>query len=665
MNQDSNNFNSINSTNNQAYQPLNNNQPLSNNQPINSNEVINNNMMQPINNTPIVSSTPQVNNISNINQNNINYTSEVPVNNSNNINQPVINNIQNQNVIPTQPNNMSNINSQTKKTNTILFIIIGVVAFILIALAAFFGIKTLIGGKNNKDISPTDALLSSEVFFFKGKDSEGKVKYALIDKNGNNLTDFIYDKVSINSEIFNGASLVQKDDKYGIINSKGKEIVKLGEYEFISYRDGGLYQARDKNNKYHVINSKGKVVYTYKSISSLTIDLRSFDDSELFSYAVDGTKLILFNVDGKKLKEYEINKDANSIGLGKEYMDNYLGDADDLYSSIYYNGNLTIYDNSNYKVVFDGKLDYPYRLHYVAYDNKTFYLSPITYYGSDNGKDKKNIIIYKNKITEIDTSSVEYNNNYLIGTFKDDNDKYLINPDGSKGQKLYNGDLGTAYYIDNKNFALSTSSPNKKVEFYVNGKNVKTVEDIYINTAPKNDTYLVRVGKDNTSGLTWYNKNGERILSDNYKDLTSVDENERGIAKKSDSSKEILIDKSGKQKSKEYDDISSLYVTKDKPYYVIKDDSKYGLMDKDGKLIIKPKYTNSLSDYKIINDDTVVIGNINSDEAEVFSVKKGVLLKGKPSDLRLDKNYIIHSYSDNGTYHKDYYTYNGKKFYSE
>lgn len=124
-------------------------------------------------------------------------------------------------------------------------------------------------------------------------------KYAFYDLNGEKITNANYDYV-YNFDI-NGLARVEHDREYFLINKEGKKVG--GTYESIVNHDGDYYIVRNKDDKYGVINSKGEELLEleYESIVNYTVDLKNYlelvreDEHQL--YSVDKKKVIL---DGKE-----------------------------------------------------------------------------------------------------------------------------------------------------------------------------------------------------------------------------------------------------------------------------------------------------------------------------------------------------------------------------
>lgn len=93
-------------------------------------------------------------------------------------------------------------------------------------------------------------------------------KYEFVNKKGNVITKKAYEELSDFNK--NGYAIVSNDNLYGVIDSKGKEIID-GKYDEIIFLNDNLFKNVKKisknelfifkeNNKYGIINSDGKVV---------------------------------------------------------------------------------------------------------------------------------------------------------------------------------------------------------------------------------------------------------------------------------------------------------------------------------------------------------------------------------------------------------------------
>ncbi len=104
--------------------------------------------------------------------------------------------------------------------------------------------------KEGKELKNTDVYTSNKLFVDK-KDG----KYGFVDKNGNVLVDYQYDKAFELNEF--GFATISKDGKWGAMNEQGQEIVPptyeikdqkepsfIGEYYRVIYGFGEFYYTK-------------------------------------------------------------------------------------------------------------------------------------------------------------------------------------------------------------------------------------------------------------------------------------------------------------------------------------------------------------------------------------------------------------------------------------
>ena len=155
-------------------------------------------------------------------------------------------------------------------------------------------------------------------------------KYEFVNKKGNVITKKAYEELSDFNK--NGYAIVSNDNLYGVIDSKGKEIIDE-KYDEIIFLNDNLFKNVKKisknelfifkeNNKYGIINSDGKVV--------IKANYDDFDTITTKYPIIEGTyngEKILINL--KTLKELSI-KVSDKV----EIYDNYI-----ISSLNYYNYN--------------------------------------------------------------------------------------------------------------------------------------------------------------------------------------------------------------------------------------------------------------------------------------------------------------------------------------
>ena len=80
-------------------------------------------------------------------------------------------------------------------------------------------------------------------------------KFGFVDRNGNLVIPFVYEKAC---DFHEGLVAVKKDDKWGFINKNGEIVIPL-EYDFVCDFHEGLAMV-SKNNKWGFINKDGEIV---------------------------------------------------------------------------------------------------------------------------------------------------------------------------------------------------------------------------------------------------------------------------------------------------------------------------------------------------------------------------------------------------------------------
>lgn len=157
-------------------------------------------------------------------------------------------------------------------------------------------------------------------------------KYNFIDKKGTILNDGAYDEATEFNK--NGYAIVSNDKNYGIINNKGKEIIKLS-HLYIDFIDEDLFKLlsetynkdlfiyKDKNT-YGFINSKDNI-----EIDAIYDNIKYITDDYPIVLVKYSNELLLVNLAlGKelpiKIKSDNIKVKSNYIVINNDYY-NYSG----------------------------------------------------------------------------------------------------------------------------------------------------------------------------------------------------------------------------------------------------------------------------------------------------------------------------------------------------
>lgn len=465
-------------------------------------------------------------------------------------------------------------------------------------------------------------------------------KYALFNEDGKQLTKFIYDDTY---GFVNGTAIVKKDKEVGIINSNGKMTVPFGKYKYIHHK-GNLYTSvEDKDELYHqyLIDGKGKVVYSldnYKELNYMSELYIVLEDQKRNNY-------VILNTDGKEL--VKLPKVSSSDKLIINDINGYV--------SISYNNKTMIYNLKTAQQLYSYDSPIKYCLDDISDDESVMTL--ISCSDSDNLPKKYYVTIKNGKLHTYDENS-ECDSVYQYGKKlicqKKYSHQYIIDSNFNVGMEITKSN-----YIDDNNYALTVGEQGKEsVQIYQNGNLVKEIPcmSVYDNGPSDKNMYILKsvyskeCGKNITYG--YYNTNGDMLINKMYESARYFDNN--GLAQVSDDEKNYyLINKNGVQVSEIYSRISSEH-----DYYITKNNKLEGILNKEGKEIYSPNY----SDVKIVNHGNKLYVLLKSTDSKYIVydlINNKEIIK---SDSILDINspdYIIGVANNK----KQYYTYNGTKFY--
>ena len=463
----------------------------------------------------------------------------------------------------------------------------------------------------------------ADAFFFKGDDD----KYALISKEGKQLTDYMFDDAYYTFK--DGYTVVSDDGKYGIMEDNGKMKVKYGKYEYI-LNVGGLYLAtkgEEADYQSSYITGSGKVVIS----NTKDYELKTDASNSYISTFKYNNALVVYNYKGKKI---------TSLSDGKDL---FMHD-EDVYAAIASDGKVVIVNAQKGKVLASFKDDKTYCINGVNEDGSIISINTCenSYYNSASADEDFKLIVNGKVIDtedECDFVSLQYDNVMCVK----DSERYLLN---SKYERSVSFDEELAY-VDGDNYAIYKDG---SVLVYKDGKKVATIENVDdLNTGKVNDTYLVELDNDK---YAFYNLDGKEVLTVEYDYVNAFDENERAIV--STDRDYYLINKKGEKVAGPY-----YYISAYDDYYVVKNkEDMYGAIDKDGKVLVDLKY-DDIDSYTADLDSYLKL--TKDDKQSLYSVKDKKIVIGEQDRLGMYDYYIeAHNGSD-----ILYFTYNGKQFYEK
>ncbi|MCH5166641.1 MAG: WG repeat-containing protein [Erysipelotrichales bacterium] len=509
---------------------------------------------------------------------------------------------------------MKKVINVIKKYKLLISLVIGLIIAIWLISCLIGAISASSASKKNPEATTS--------FFIKNKDN----LYALFNEKGKQLTDFIY---STAGDIYNGVARVKtKNGDFGIINEKGKYVVKLKKYETIS-QYGSLFKSSKEDNNY-LLNKKGK-----KILSKGEYDTQTFTNVDSFIVVLKGNKYKIINYNGKEIYSFKLGEkvDDSIIPSGDEYKN---------YGIVSYNGLNVLFNAKTGKVISKIKDDKHYCINGISEDETIFSLnSCVIWYETNDNVDYKVLVNKHIKDVPKECTKVALNNDVLTCTT--DDGVFLLDDK----LKLTDVNLTNITYKDNSNYAIIKDST---IEFVKNNKVVSKLENAVLADKgySKDGIYLVYQNGE----YSFYNEKGKKLFDKSYKSAGGFDTN--SLARVSENGEKFyFINTKGKKIS---DTFNLSYLSKD--YYIITIDSKKGIMDNKGNILVDAKY----DDVEIKNNNKDAYVSLKKDNKYIL-----VNLKTKKEVLSLEHDPIYYDHYLKVTSEADtkYYTYTGKLLYEE
>lgn len=506
-----------------------------------------------------------------------------------------------------------------------------------IMLLVFTGTVLFTTGCGKKTVNKEDeAVLEGSFFWY-----DSNNKYALFNSDGKKLTDFIF---TSKESFINGTAIVKQDDKYGIINEKGKMIVDFGTYKYIK-RAGGLYEVTNDEYDSFLLDNQGKVLYDLDKYS-----LNKYTEIDTFSILKEKEtkKYIVINYEGKEITSFDEEKDSKDPRVSGK----------DKYGVIYYGGENYIIDTDKKSVITKFSDDSGYCIKDVMDDDSIILNACSAWYESNVKVAYK--VVKKNKLYDIDSTceGILIKDNILY--CRVNGDDYVLD---SNYKKLYNS-KNVAFdsklnYIKNH----SESTVKDSVDFYDSKNNVvqnvkcrKLVETDY----SKNGIFVLGTYYSTECGTSdgryeYYNASGKKLFDKDFDEANLFDNQGNAIVKE-DTIHYYLMNEKGKQLTDTYTKIVKL----DDYYKVTNSDKNVGIVDKNGKVVLPCEYKDIVLDTRY--GRTYASYTKDNETYTLYSIDdKKVIFEAKSSGhISTDNGNFC--YSENGI-RRCYLYKNGKKFY--
>ena len=380
-------------------------------------------------------------------------------------------------------------------------------------------------------------------------------KYGIINLKGKKITKAIYDEI-IGLPYKEGELLVKKDDKFGVINIKGNKIVPI-EYENIVV--DGYYTEEDKyKNAGYIVTKKSDDGYRKGYINNKGKEILKTDYNELERVINIEDKENLY-LNCAKNGQYGINKNGKDI-INHEYQSIFYEKANNVFK---------IEKSKKYGIAnIDGKVIIPIQFEQIDITGNYIYAhndQGITVY-DNTGKEVK----FDTNVAVINTE----NKKYKIKVNSKNGIKYgLID---NEGVQLIKEKYNYMSYLFDNYFVVSNEQAKLGV---VNSKDKVLIELENDLLQKIENTNIIKSSKDKSKTITIYSRDMTK-LCDIQDARIEVKENYVKIYNEVETK---YFDKDGKE-------LTNTEVYTNNKLFVAEEDGKYGYKNKQGEIVISPKY---------------------------------------------------------------------------
>ncbi len=371
-------------------------------------------------------------------------------------------------------------------------------------------------------------------------------------------------------ELGNHLIKVEKDNKYGYINSDG-ELVLDYIYDMAEdfYYKYGIVK---KDETYYLIDEKGNTKFEGSNISYI---------KDIGEYLIDGT-----------LYDYKLNKVSNYSNLSYLLEGFYLFNQDNVSGIINYKGKL-IYkeDSNNIEILVKEKDSYLNGLYAVIKKNSK--------YGIINLYNGMIIVEYQDKeIIPLGNNFFKMNNEYL---YLDENRVAAK----SKNEITFYNIKEEVLNVNNKKYVLSTAEYRDNID----------IPNITSTTNFENKTGVEKYLSVDGVGLI---QNKKVLVSPIYKDITFIDYDLFEYVYKETGNKIVLLLLNDKTYLYSYNNKKILYIFDTDKIEIDKNTSFVKYTDSNGNHFVYNLLSNKYGYYK---EDSVFFSNYMLDNGKIYNIE--------------------------------------------
>lgn len=433
----------------------------------------------------------------------------------------------------------------------------------------------------------------------------------------------------------NGYGIIEKNGKQGIIDVDGKISVKLGKYHDIK-SVGYLFSGVNSKGHRELINGDGD------KISDLKHDkLHSVDGVDVIVLETKD-KYEVLDAAGKSLVDFD-KENKSKLRLNADSINNLL--------AVQYNDKEYLIDGNKSELVIDFDSNKLFKI--IGIDKNKILLGYIPKDAKVKGADFKLINDGKMAFESDDKySSMYLKDGQIIAEKKQILTNDLLNDEGKAVLAITHRN-----YINDHTYVEQNKIDLDKLDFYKDGKKIKTVDGLTINEydpIAKEGCYLLKTIDSAKLGIVgnqyyFYNADGKKINKDPL--IQAQPFNDTKLAIVSENGKEsYLINKKGKKVSGFYDNITYI----GNKMYSARKDNQLTVLDDKGHKVVDGEYNQAVvamvdgNCYLLLQNDSL---------ARVYSCKeKKIILKNE--GMVYIRNGYIEINKDNMTM---YFTLDGER----
>lgn len=384
----------------------------------------------------------------------------------------------------------------------------------------------------------------------------------------------------------------KKDDKYGLINFEGKEIVKpiYDEIDSLPYKEGELLVKQD--DKYGAINIKGNKLIKIQ-YDNIEVDEYYTDEArcKYAGYIVtikteEGYRYGYLNYEGRNILDTEYNE----ISRVNDIIDNN-------------NSYIICAKNGQYGVTKNKEKLLGNEYQSIRYDinNKVFVIEKSKKYGISNLEGKEIVPVQYNQIditgiylyAQDEQGITVYNNN---GTQANINSNVsILNTSNEKYKIRINNENETKYGVINKKGEQLVEEKYNYIDYLYEDYFIVSQEDGKLGIIDDNENVKIEINKDilqkiQDTDLVQAVENQNRITQIYSKEMKKLCEMQNAIVEVQDDIIKVYNELEIRYFTREGEELTNIQVYSNNKLFVKLENNKYGFLDVNGKVVVDYNY---------------------------------------------------------------------------